>query len=177
MYVGLRACCFFHERKLFHSDSDHLLYLRIKSAASDAQCGAHKWVQQLKCGAEPKATMQQDRSVPCNFKAAWAKMLILSTDSIKSQYTGAFQSTQMKDPLWCKSREWTSFSAFRLLFYPQLSQRPTVEELRQAKILIRFSDYVEVSDAQDYDRRADKPWTRLTAADKASNMNHFFLIL
>lgn len=50
----------------------------------------------------------------------------------------------------------------------QLSQRPTVEELRQAKILIRFSDYVEVADAQDYDRRADKPWTRLTAADKVS---------
>ncbi|KAK1797307.1 hypothetical protein P4O66_008687, partial [Electrophorus voltai] len=50
----------------------------------------------------------------------------------------------------------------------KLSQRPTVEQLRQAKILIRFSDYVEVADAQDYDRRADKPWTRLTAADKAS---------
>ncbi|XP_035270571.1 phosphatase and actin regulator 1 [Anguilla anguilla] len=50
----------------------------------------------------------------------------------------------------------------------QLSQRPTVEELREAKILIRFSDYVEVADAQDYDRRADKPWTRLTAADKAA---------
>ncbi|XP_062260529.1 phosphatase and actin regulator 1-like isoform X2 [Platichthys flesus] len=50
----------------------------------------------------------------------------------------------------------------------KLSQRPTVEELRQAKILIRFCDYVEVSDAQDYDRRADKPWTRLTAADKAT---------
>ncbi|XP_056276898.1 phosphatase and actin regulator 1-like isoform X2 [Pseudoliparis swirei] len=49
----------------------------------------------------------------------------------------------------------------------KLSQRPTVEELRQAKIL-QFSDYVEVSDAQDYDRRADKPWTRLTAADKAA---------
>lgn len=57
-------------------------------------------------------------------------------------------------------------SSFVFVF--QLSQRPTVEELRQAKILIRFSDYVEVSDAQDYDRRADKPWTRLTAADKAS---------
>uniref|UniRef100_A0A8C7I809 Phosphatase and actin regulator n=1 Tax=Oncorhynchus kisutch TaxID=8019 RepID=A0A8C7I809_ONCKI len=53
-----------------------------------------------------------------------------------------------------------------LLF--QLSQRPTVEELRQAKILIRFSDYVEVSDAPEHDRRADKPWTRLTAADKAA---------
>lgn len=41
-----------------------------------------------------------------------------------------------------------------------------MEELRERKILIRFSDYVEVADAQDYDRRADKPWTRLTAADK-----------
>ncbi|KAK1805473.1 hypothetical protein P4O66_019773, partial [Electrophorus voltai] len=50
----------------------------------------------------------------------------------------------------------------------KLSQRPTVEELREAKILIRFSDYVEVAEAQDYDRRADKPWTRLTAADKVS---------
>uniref|UniRef100_A0A2R9A156 Phosphatase and actin regulator n=1 Tax=Pan paniscus TaxID=9597 RepID=A0A2R9A156_PANPA len=49
----------------------------------------------------------------------------------------------------------------------KLSQRPTVEELRERKILIR-SDYVEVADAQDYDRRADKPWTRLTAADKAA---------
>lgn len=57
---------------------------------------------------------------------------------------------------------------YLVFFFFQLSQRPTVEELRQAKILIRFSDYVEVSDAQDYDRRADKPWTRLTAADKAS---------
>ncbi|XP_068948511.1 phosphatase and actin regulator 1 isoform X2 [Petaurus breviceps papuanus] len=51
----------------------------------------------------------------------------------------------------------------------KLSQRPTVEELRERKILIRFSDYVEVADAQDYDRRADKPWTRLTAADKESH--------
>ncbi|MBN3315852.1 PHAR1 regulator, partial [Atractosteus spatula] len=50
----------------------------------------------------------------------------------------------------------------------KLSQRPTVEELREKKILIRFSDYVEVADAQDYDRRADKPWTRLTAADKVT---------
>ncbi|XP_041422233.1 phosphatase and actin regulator 1-like isoform X5 [Xenopus laevis] len=50
----------------------------------------------------------------------------------------------------------------------KLSQRPTVEELREKKILIHFSDYVELADAQDYDRRADKPWTRLTAADKAA---------
>lgn len=51
-------------------------------------------------------------------------------------------------------------------FWMQLNQRPTVDELRDRKILIRFSDYVEVAKAQDYDRRADKPWTRLSAADK-----------
>lgn len=45
-----------------------------------------------------------------------------------------------------------------------------MEELREAKILIRFSDYVEVAEAQDYDRRADKPWTRLTAADKVRKL-------
>lgn len=47
----------------------------------------------------------------------------------------------------------------------QLSQRPTVAELQARKIL-RFHEYVEVTDAQDYDRRADKPWTKLTPADK-----------
>jgi hypothetical protein len=59
-----------------------------------------------------------------------------------------------------------------VLLRPQLSTRPTVEELRQAKILIAFSDYVEVSDAQDYDRRADKPWTRLSASDKVGFVLH-----
>lgn len=55
------------------------------------------------------------------------------------------------------------------LFVLQLNQRPTVDELRERKILIRFSDYVEVAKAQDYDRRADKPWTRLSAADKVAH--------
>ncbi|XP_029805804.1 mediator of RNA polymerase II transcription subunit 18 isoform X3 [Suricata suricatta] len=49
----------------------------------------------------------------------------------------------------------------------KLSQRPTVAELLARKIL-RFNEYVEVTDAQDYDRRADKPWTKLTPADKAA---------
>ncbi|CAH8621945.1 unnamed protein product [Schistosoma mattheei] len=49
----------------------------------------------------------------------------------------------------------------------KLSFRPTVEELRRRKI-IRFNDYVEVSEADAYDRRADKPWTRLTLRDKIS---------
>jgi len=47
----------------------------------------------------------------------------------------------------------------------QLSFRPTVDELKERKI-IKFSDYYEVTDALSYDRRADKPWTRLSAKDK-----------
>jgi len=47
----------------------------------------------------------------------------------------------------------------------KLSFRPTVEELKASKIL-RFSDYVELTSSHDYDRRADKPWTRLTPKDK-----------
>ena len=43
--------------------------------------------------------------------------------------------------------------------------RPTVAELVARRILC-FNEYVEVTDAKDYDRRADKPWTRLTPADK-----------
>lgn len=35
-----------------------------------------------------------------------------------------------------------------------------------ARRILRFNEYVEVTDAKDYDRRADKPWTRLTPADK-----------
>lgn len=34
--------------------------------------------------------------------------------------------------------------------------------------IIRFNDYIEVTQAHDYDRRADKPWTRLTPKDKAA---------
>uniref|UniRef100_A0A3Q0R079 Phosphatase and actin regulator 4 n=1 Tax=Amphilophus citrinellus TaxID=61819 RepID=A0A3Q0R079_AMPCI len=47
----------------------------------------------------------------------------------------------------------------------KLSQRPTVAELQARKIL-RFHEYVESTHAEDYDRRADKPWTKLTPADK-----------
>ncbi|BFY99667.1 hypothetical protein BsWGS_02707 [Bradybaena similaris] len=49
----------------------------------------------------------------------------------------------------------------------KLSFRPSIEELRERKI-IDFSDYVEVTDAHEYDRRADKPWTKLTPRDKAA---------
>jgi hypothetical protein len=46
-----------------------------------------------------------------------------------------------------------------------LSFRPSIEELKERKI-IKFNDYVEWTDAHEYDRRADKPWTRLTPKDK-----------
>ncbi|XP_065891283.1 phosphatase and actin regulator 1-like isoform X2 [Dysidea avara] len=49
----------------------------------------------------------------------------------------------------------------------KLSRRPTVKELREKRILIRFADYAEVIDALEYDRKADKPWTRLKPEDKA----------
>ncbi|NWV67987.1 PHAR2 regulator, partial [Malurus elegans] len=48
----------------------------------------------------------------------------------------------------------------------KLSLRPTVAEL-QARRILRFNEYVEVTESPDYDRRADKPWARLTPADKA----------
>ena len=57
----------------------------------------------------------------------------------------------------------------------QLSFRPTVEELRDRKIIM-FSDYVEVTEANDYDRRADKPWTRLTPKDKVICLRLFLFI-
>jgi len=49
--------------------------------------------------------------------------------------------------------------------FVQLSFRPTVEELKERKI-IKFCDYIEVSEAGMYDRKTDKPWTRLTPRDK-----------
>lgn len=48
----------------------------------------------------------------------------------------------------------------------KLSMRPTVKELVERKVL-NWHEYVEVYEVQNYDRRADKPWTRLTPTDKA----------
>uniref|UniRef100_A0A1B0G1G1 Phosphatase and actin regulator 1 n=1 Tax=Glossina morsitans morsitans TaxID=37546 RepID=A0A1B0G1G1_GLOMM len=49
----------------------------------------------------------------------------------------------------------------------KLSFRPTIERLRKRKI-IRFNDYIKVSQAHDYDRRVDKPWRKLTLEEKAA---------
>ncbi|KJH46167.1 RPEL repeat protein [Dictyocaulus viviparus] len=54
----------------------------------------------------------------------------------------------------------------RKLLLRKLSFRPTIAQLKEQQI-IQFNDYVEVTQAQAYDRKADKPWTRLTSMDKA----------
>jgi len=54
----------------------------------------------------------------------------------------------------------------RRILMRKLSFRPTVHELKEQQI-IKFNEYVEVEDAEQYDRRADKPWLRLTPVDKA----------
>ncbi|TKS85799.1 Phosphatase and actin regulator 2 [Collichthys lucidus] len=70
----------------------------------------------------------------------------------------SFSGASAKDP---PQRSWSKETSL------SLSVRPTVAELVARRIL-RFNEYVEVTDAKDYDRRADKPWTRLTPADKAA---------
>lgn len=54
----------------------------------------------------------------------------------------------------------------RKVLLRKLSFRPTIQELKDKQI-IKFNDYVEVTEAEAYDRKADKPWTRLTPTDKA----------
>ncbi|EFO18932.2 phosphatase and actin regulator 1 isoform 3 [Loa loa] len=54
----------------------------------------------------------------------------------------------------------------RKVLLRKLSFRPTIQELKDKQI-IKFNDYVEVTEAEAYDRKADKPWTRLTPVDKA----------
>ena len=54
-----------------------------------------------------------------------------------------------------------------IVLRPQLSFRPTIQDLKERKI-IKFSDYVEITKAHDYDRKADKPWCFLTPQDKAN---------
>lgn len=80
--------------------------------------------------------------------------------------------------------------AMRVLLERKLSRRPTVKELRDRRILMyvylwfvcntsfhhvtycflsrHFADYAEVMEVEEYDRRADKPWTRLRPEDKAA---------
>ncbi|ETN70604.1 RPEL repeat protein, partial [Necator americanus] len=58
-----------------------------------------------------------------------------------------------------------SFAHFLVPDEKRLSFRPTIAQLKEQQI-IQFNDYVEVTQAEAYDRKADKPWTRLTSTDK-----------
>ncbi|KAI6229013.1 hypothetical protein M3Y99_01160000 [Aphelenchoides fujianensis] len=54
----------------------------------------------------------------------------------------------------------------RKVLLRKLSFRPSVQELREKQI-IKFNDFVEVTEADEYCRKSDKPWTRLTPSEKA----------
>ncbi|KAI1718681.1 RPEL repeat domain-containing protein [Ditylenchus destructor] len=54
----------------------------------------------------------------------------------------------------------------RKILLRKLSFRPTIAELKERQI-IKFNDYIEVGEVDSYDRKADKPWTRLTPMEKA----------
>ena len=83
-------------------------------------------------------------------------------------------------------KNWTNIKKQILFRYllRKLSFRPSVDELKTRKVsfpirkqmhfcsvitlrikflqIIKFNDYIEVTPCHEYDRRADKPWTRLT---------------
>ena len=61
---------------------------------------------------------------------------------------------QCRPPLYM----WKVYSQFNVLkhhfpFDFQLSKRPTVQELREQRVIVNFDDYVEVLECQEYDRR------------------------
>lgn len=87
-------------------------------------------------------------------------------DQTQAHQKGQNTSIQDNDTLHCLCLLYLT-----LILCYQLSQRPTVAELQARKIL-RFHEYVESTHAHDYDRRADKPWTKLTPADKVSPKPH-----
>lgn len=76
---------------------------------------------------------------------------------------------ELEDRNILKRRGMTSSEAMeekRKLLLRKLSFRPTVLQLKEQQI-IQFNDYVEVTQAEVYDRKTEKPWTRLTPSDKA----------
>lgn len=64
-----------------------------------------------------------------------------------------------------RKRRYSFFDSFKFLFL-EIQWNSDVALLVEQ--IIRFNDYIEVTQAHDYDRRADKPWTRLTPKDKAA---------
>lgn len=65
--------------------------------------------------------------------------------------------------------------ARRTMLLRKLSFRPTIQQLKDKQI-IRFNDYVEVTEAEIYDRIVDKPWKNLTHEEKAKirwELNNF----
>ncbi|KAI9583560.1 hypothetical protein GQX74_005308 [Glossina fuscipes] len=77
------------------------------------------------------------------------------------------ESLSLKLQFWSDKRDLINRNILHQVTDNKQSLRPTIEKLKKKKI-VRFNDYVKVSQAHDYDRRVDKPWTKLTLEEKAA---------
>ncbi|CAB1333693.1 unnamed protein product [Coregonus sp. 'balchen'] len=87
-------------------------------------------------------------------------------DALRDTHT---KGVSARDPV---QRSWSRETSFNVT-KNQVDRQAEVREIkrrltRKARKILRFHEYVEVTTANDYDRRADKPWTKLTPADKAA---------
>ncbi|EGT55141.1 hypothetical protein CAEBREN_29766 [Caenorhabditis brenneri] len=112
---------------------------------------------------------------PCkddiNGQTADDRKKLMKTASIKLARKLSERPTpeELEDRNILRRRGMTSSEAMeekRKLLLRKLSFRPTIVQLKEQQI-IQFNDYVEVTQAEVYDRKTEKPWTRLTPSDKA----------
>ena len=72
------------------------------------------------------------------------------------------------DPVWTNSKlekevGRQNFSPFPIIKFKDCFKYQTFPQI------IKFNDYIEVTPCHEYDRRADKPWTRLTPKVKVAS--------
>lgn len=112
---------------------------------------------------------------PCkddiNGQTADDRKKLMKTASIKLARKLSERPTpeELEDRNILRRRGMTSSEAMeekKKLLMRKLSFRPTIVQLKEQQI-IQFNDYVEVTQAEVYDRKTEKPWTRLTPSDKA----------
>ncbi|XP_051519117.1 phosphatase and actin regulator 4A-like isoform X6 [Myxocyprinus asiaticus] len=124
----------------------------------------------LECQHEKEQSQEQDNSTWKN-KEQWEALRnqIGSTLTRRLSQRPTAQELKQRNILLAKNEadRRAERSEIKRRLTRKLSQRPTIAELQARKIL-RFHEYVECTQAQEYDRRADKPWTKLTPADKAA---------
>ena len=108
------------------------------------------------------------------FVIFWANLMIFHSESRQRCCSRTLKNHQ----IWPKTHVFDSSFEYSLVIFHHPSVYYLVFE-NTKKIwsskkfyfffqIIKFNDYIEVTPCHEYDRRADKPWTRLTPKDKAS---------